>query len=508
MAWIPSPTIIFFLFIVAVQTFMAYNGGATSGSIDDIQSVGNWHPAALGALGAMDKVGMTMASAFWGYALQIWPAKTLLVGGLFVNSLSILLFGTLTQHWTMYAAKLLIGFTEGLQWVWAPLWISRWAEQSRLALWMNISGGVVAGVGSGIGIIIAGFSTANGFTYCFAFKVEAAVLVTLWMLMLPVNRQNLSIKVDICRESSIALLSRGDSSADFLKNGASFQDCEPSWTESQGRKLLQIKESIKGKGTFRKATFSTAIQSQGQQMWDNRVFLWAALSLCSVNFVTSGMQFTWIRTFQSLWGMSKNRAVTSFLLAIATGSAAGIFFGSRVDCPPSAEGRAHVAAWCRRAHLLSLLGALVAAAGLFWRLSGWMSYLDQHEVPSLVITWLGMVVVFGGLNSTPGLLQILCVKSFEDEQTQSLSTGIYQLLVNFLGLAMGPFLPQVVMGATVTAFPWLAEGYGVKDPPWALFAGFMCLLMGTAAGVALTSLTLRGAREDASELQEQCQLLG
>lgn len=496
----PRPEVVFCLFCIGVQTFMAYNGGATSGSVDDIQRVGKWGPAELGALGGMDKIGMTLASAFWGYALQIWPAKTLLLGGLFVNALSTLLFGMLRLHLSMYTVKLLIGFTEGLQWVWAPLWINRWAQPNSLALWMNISGGVVAGVGSGLGIIIAGFSTANGFTYGFAFTVEATFLFILWLIMLPVDRLKMSIKRDLNKEKSIIMDSiyeeREERQEPLLADERSSFGTRSTF--------MEVKDKIGKKGTFRKVD-APSIGPQLEELWGSRVFKWAACSLATVNFVTSGMQFIWIRTFQGLWDLSKNKAVCSFLGAIALGSALGITFGSRVQYDPPGLGentlprrsRLYIAEWCRRAHVLSLAGAGIATAGLLWRVLSPPFSWSFHDSASLVMTWIGMLVVFAGLNSTPGLLQILCVQCFEDEQTRSFGTGIYQLLVNFFGLAMGPFLPQLFMSATLVVFPWMSDGFDqFADPPWALFAGFVCLLCGTIAGVMFTSITVNGARLD------------
>lgn len=36
--------------------------------------------------------------------------------------------------------RLRIGLTESLQWVWAPLWIGKWATAESLPVWMNLSG--------------------------------------------------------------------------------------------------------------------------------------------------------------------------------------------------------------------------------------------------------------------------------------------------------------------------------------------------------------------------------
>eukprot|EP00438_Fugacium_kawagutii_P031318 Skav215342 [mRNA] locus=scaffold1391:296591:298915:- [translate_table: standard] len=98
-----------------------------------------------------------------GYMLQRYSAKLLLCIGLLVNSASTMAFGTLRNPTAMCLAKLLllglscsclimgdaspathvdlgIGFTESLQWVWAPLWIGKWATADSLPIWMNLSG--------------------------------------------------------------------------------------------------------------------------------------------------------------------------------------------------------------------------------------------------------------------------------------------------------------------------------------------------------------------------------
>ncbi|CAE7577931.1 unnamed protein product [Symbiodinium natans] len=134
----------------------------------------------------MDKIGMTLSAGIWGYVLQSVSSKSkvLLSLGLLVNILASAVFAMTTNRYVLYSTKLLIGMSEGLQWVWAPLWVVKWADETSLPLWINLSGCVAAGVGSGLGMLVAGFGTAHGLPCAVPFQIEAAVLFLLFLLMM------------------------------------------------------------------------------------------------------------------------------------------------------------------------------------------------------------------------------------------------------------------------------------------------------------------------------------
>mmetsp|Transcript_69361 Transcript_69361/g.130870 ORF Transcript_69361/g.130870 Transcript_69361/m.130870 type:complete len:504 (+) Transcript_69361:21-1532(+) len=482
------PSLIFVFFCIGVQAFMAYNGGATSATVHTIREEGNWGPAASGALGAMDKLGMTVASPIFGFFLQSWPAKTLLILGLFINAGSTLLFATLQNHLSMCTVKFFMGLTEGLQWVWAPLWIARWADKEHVSLWMTISGGVVAGVGSGLGFVIAGFGTANGFSYGFAFKVEGGALFVLWLGLLSVSRMGFSIKADIVREASAAV---GDdlSHLGLEQPLETFSDV----TQMSVSMLKGFKAKLVSKGTFRRAERHKTFKSQLQELWRNKIFCCSALALASFNFTTNGMQFSWIMTFTCLWGISYNVVASSFIGLIAAGGVFGVVAQSfvRLGGNTAAE-RERISKFVIKAYLISAIGALLAFLGVLLHM---LSILSLW--PSLIMVWTAMFIVASGLNSTSGLLMILCTKSVDDEQTRSLGTGIYQCLSNLLGLSFGPFLPQLVISMTETVFdlpPDLSDHS--CDNSKALVAGFGALLLGPVIGCFFAWLGLRAARHD------------
>lgn len=430
-----SPTVIFAAFCMGVPIFMAFNGGATQATIDTIQETGHWSPSGIGLLGAMDKIGMTVSAAFWGYMLQHASAKTLLVIGLGINGASCLLFGILENCYSMYLAKLLIGFTEGLQWVWAPLWIGQWAEARSLSSWMNLSGGVAAGAGNGLGTIVAGFSTASGLSYAFAFRIEAGALIVLWIGLVLVDAELLEIRR---REEERPMLDKLKSATSNLTRQGSFvETMESRALTTHFTSMIWFQDSdILGEQVAKQP-----IMQQLLELWKNRLFVWAALAFSCSNFVNSGMQFMWIRLFMALWSESKNVAVISLLIISGGGGAVGMLMSSWHEPVSDAAGRRQTIAFILKAFFCALIGAVLTLVACDWQLVE--STAPDYRV--LGLAWIGIFMAFAGVAGTPGLLQILCINSVEDEHLRSFGTGLYQGVNNFLGFALGPLVPQVVM---------------------------------------------------------------
>jgi len=177
--------IIFVLLCQGVQMFMSYDGGATPASIDAIANTTSylhWTDAQLGLLGSLDKFGMTLSSVLWGRALQMFPAKTCLMFGLGVNTISTFCFGNIANKWCMFAAKVCMGLTQALQCVWSTCWVLTWAPDDQRTMWLGM-GAISAGIGNGIGTAVAGFGTSLGEPYSFAYRIQSSVLAILWCVL-------------------------------------------------------------------------------------------------------------------------------------------------------------------------------------------------------------------------------------------------------------------------------------------------------------------------------------
>lgn len=461
----PPPCVIFALFCLLVPIFMAYNGGATAATVDTIQHEEKWSPAGIGLLGSMDKIGMTMAAAFWGYMLQRYSSKFLLCIGLLVNSASTMAFGTLRNPTGMCLAKLLIGFTESLQWVWAPLWIGKWATADSLPIWMNLSGGgVSSGVGNGLGTIIAGYTTAQGFSYEFAFQIEASVLFLLSLPLLVTSEDMLIYRDDTAPPVKIRspvkrVVRLSDGSLDEHLVDAAGQPSQPSVGRPAPKETLA---------------------SQLGQLWGNPLFCRCAMAYASANYVNSALQFLWVRVFMELWDMDKDYCVTSFLIISASSGALGILAASCQKVDRDHAGKLSTLRFVHKAFSGAVLGALVVVVGVMPQLH--RPEASSLEQRSLLTTWLGLSLVLVGVTAVPGMLQILCIESVEDPELRSFATGLAQGANNFLGFAMGPMVPQLMMDFLECHLGWGHEK--------ALVSALVTALLGTSMGALCTTLAV------------------
>lgn len=458
----------FTLFCLAVPVFMSYNGGATAATVDTIQKEGHWSPAGIGLLGAMDKIGMTMAAAFWGYMLQRVSSKRLLCAGLLVNATSTLIFATLRNPITMCLAKLLIGFTESLQWVWCPLWIGQWAPPASLPIWMNLSGGGVAsGVGNGLGTIIAGFTTAQGCSYELAFQIEAGALFALWLALALTDWQKFTIREDRPLEPFVKMKSPKKRVVRLANESLDEHLVAP--CDSAGEAEQEVRRSLK---------------AQLRDLWENPLYCYCAMAYASANYVNSALQFLWVRVFGELWSLNKDWCVLSFLVISATSGALGITMASCNRVEHDHAGRLATLRFIHRAFSGAVLGALVAAVGVA---CGIAPQLHQKQPPSfelksIIVCWLGCAMVLVGVTAVPGLLQIVCIQSVDQPDLRSFATGLSQGANNLLGFAMGPLLPQLAMD-----FMEYHLGFNRQR---ALACALLTALVGTSVGAFCTTLAV------------------
>jgi len=416
------------------------------------------------------------------------PAKALLVFGLGLNAGCTLVFGLLPVQLSMYSCKVLMGVTQALQGVFGVCWVLLWAPEGVKTLWMGF-GAAAAGLGNGLGMAIAGFGTAQGLPYSFAYVFEFSVLAGLWALLLAAPGWRLGISADPpdrnAAGGSMELQTPAEASAD-------------SGAVAQGAAAVQVGDTRAVDAGPGEPSGPPLRPPTGQlsALARDGLYVWTGLSLASIFFVLSGVQFLWVQVFDEAFGIDKNVAVSAFLAATGVGGLFGVAVGPVVvdragglDAPAGRASslRAIAAMLC-----LGVLGSGLSLSGLLWRavrLSG------PAPVGSIALAWGGCLLVFACLNSAVAGLTGLNVTAV-DPSLRSLASGCTICVQNLVGYAMGPLLSGAAMDLIMdlAGVLGLDKSSAKRGDQRALLFGLGFVLIGALAAALCSSRALVAAR--------------
>jgi len=476
-------TVALYVLVLAVQLFMSYDNGATSACIDEIGKTGKWTAADLGLLGALDKIGMTIGSVFWGRALQTVPAKVLLVLGISVNAVCSLIFGLVPIWWSMFVCKFLMGVTQALQLVFGSCWVVLWAPERVRTLCLSL-GSAAAALGTVLGMGVTGITTAHGLPYSFAYIIDVSFLASLWVLLLGVPGWRFGINVGSKGESQTPTRASADISATMQALDAEAvaetqaPDTTPAVPHSPIRQLRFL------------AT--------------ERVYVWTCLSLAMMCFVLNGVQFLWIRVFVEAFGIDKNMAVTVFLTITACGGGCGTFVGpfvlDRVGDLNTPNGRVSTLKAIVSILHVAMLGAGLCIAGLLWRAA---QLGGPVPAGSLVLAWGGFFLALSCTSSVIAGLGALNVTAFPPS-LRSLASGYTISIQNLAGYAMGPLVSGALIDFIMQLAGFLQWDTRTADSDYqrALLFGMVFVLLGSVATVLTASRALLAAQRASAQLMD------
>eukprot|EP00930_Biecheleria_cincta_P038984 TRINITY_DN26802_c0_g1_i1.p1 TRINITY_DN26802_c0_g1~~TRINITY_DN26802_c0_g1_i1.p1 ORF type:complete len:471 (+),score=42.95 TRINITY_DN26802_c0_g1_i1:152-1564(+) len=454
-----SPFCIYFVFCICSQIFLSYSGGGLPASLDTIQKRLVLSDTEIGLLVAMDKIGQTVAAPFWGRALQGTPTKPLLLGAYLLAASSIMVLALVPNIYFMLPAMLCYGICESLQVVWGTVWILSNAPSEMRAQWMSF-GAIGAGAGTWIGACVAGYVTANHFSYSIAFVVQACLLGVSCLSAAVTPSESLDISVG----TQDALDGPGDASA--------------------------------------QAQLST--KAQLSTMLGTPLYRWTLLCIPQVYFVQSGLQSLWVRLFcEGPWALSKNTVVTSCLIALGIGGTSGAVFGpilvDKYGGFGDDEGKYRSLRIMRHFTSLSACAGIVAILVISLKMFSVYRLESELQDPRLWLVWTVFVGITICLTATATTFTSIAVESVPREM-QTLASGVAVCVGNLLGYAGGPFWPGALMDLIRVAQPnlELASRLG-----WA--ANYVCLF--TVTLLATAHFTARTAMAKLNVESQDCQSL-
>eukprot|EP00929_Paragymnodinium_shiwhaense_P071686 TRINITY_DN36427_c0_g1_i2.p1 TRINITY_DN36427_c0_g1~~TRINITY_DN36427_c0_g1_i2.p1 ORF type:complete len:504 (-),score=35.88 TRINITY_DN36427_c0_g1_i2:34-1545(-) len=405
-------------FALFAQGLMSYDGGATQMSQEALYNMG-WSAAALGWLGAMDKIGQVLTAPLWGPLLKSVEVKTALIVGLFLKALSCYCFGALKTPVAMFAAKLGMGVFEALVGIWAMLWIEGNAGPSETrATWQGFLG-ISAGIGNGVGVTVAGLF-ASTYGYSFAFTCQAVILFGLCIVMAFTPSERFSFHVRARQEQRVLAGLQSMS-----------RDC---------RVVL------------------------GNQLW-----LYTQLSLCLCTYSVTGVGYLWQNTMSAVWDFNDTQSTFSLIAVTGAGGLVGTQLGPKLitkfigdfstpsgrhACLRAFTGNTLAIAWCGTFCAFLLLQ------------QAW--HIFHYQMPDQAWGWLlasllcGLFLVVSLVNCMTGALISMNINSCS-EDTKPNAVGLAQAFQNVIGYACGMVVPSCVANEVdlwLTRRHWLQPGVG------------------------------------------------
>lgn len=134
---------------------------------------------ALGLLGALVYLGLTIGCPVAGNLVMKFQAKHVVMTSVLLNATAVILFGSAQSVNQLMVARFLIGLSQGPIFIYAPVWVDEFAPERSQTKWMSLLQANVA-LGIMFGYVMGGFvSNGSPELWRLAFYVQGGLLIPL-----------------------------------------------------------------------------------------------------------------------------------------------------------------------------------------------------------------------------------------------------------------------------------------------------------------------------------------
>lgn len=416
---------------VLMNILLNYDTGVIPASLIEIGKEIELSYQEKAALGSLVYLGLCIASLIVPLIFQHYSAAKTLIVMITVNLGFCLLFSfTLQNIYVMYAARLGMGFTQAFCVIYAPVWTNEFSPHDKATRWMGLLQ-VAVPIGIVLGYSVAGLFISIGgpfFTWRRAIQVQALCELPVILALYYSDHRSIDIIDTSQRVSVNSIVCPGQQTP----------------ADSHGVRMDSINivelESFWG---------------QLKMLFTNRVFVFITLSLCSLYFVVTGIQYWMTMYMVKVLGAEQVSVLVAFIVICTSAPLLGVFTGSYiVDRMGGYKGE----------NLLVAL-KLCVTFGMFS--CGFALLLMFAKAFMVVSVFLWFVLFFGGclIPTATGIN----VNSLPKEY-QSSASSMSQLVFNLGGYFLAPVLSAAVMDL-------------IKDTTVGLLWGFRFILLVSLIGL-------------------------
>ncbi|UVC49721.1 integral membrane protein [Theileria orientalis] len=162
-----------FFIISLFQIFLNYDFGIMPVILNSIQEPYKFSHTELSIMGSLAYFGTFLSSPVCSKILSSYSSKASLIYFVFLNIVFLVLFGLSVNKYMFFAAKLCIGLTQSLYFIYYVLWVDIFAPPKNRNLWFSIIQGMVV-IGMTIGYVMTSiFLHAGQFGWRYSVMTQA-----------------------------------------------------------------------------------------------------------------------------------------------------------------------------------------------------------------------------------------------------------------------------------------------------------------------------------------------
>lgn len=308
---------IFALFLF-MNVFLNYDTGVIPGALVQISEELDFNNEQVAYLGSLVYLGLCAATFFGSLMFHKFPAKWVIALMVLLNAVCCFVFAYSSQILVLYAARFILGFSQAFVVIYAPVWINEFSPAEANTRWMaGFHSACVIGILSGYisaQVIVNYFSYYT--TWRFSIFFQAGCQFTLSIVTMFLDNKDMDVK-EKHDEEKTGILANGHNKSDI---------------QHQGSKDLMTYDLAKNMSEKRIDTIDADemgnLCHQFRILCSNFVFIFVTLSLCSVYFVVTGIQFWTTAYFLLVLEEDPETTMLTFSLVCITAPLAGVSVGS------------------------------------------------------------------------------------------------------------------------------------------------------------------------------------
>eukprot|EP00927_Polykrikos_kofoidii_P007057 TRINITY_DN12883_c0_g1_i2.p1 TRINITY_DN12883_c0_g1~~TRINITY_DN12883_c0_g1_i2.p1 ORF type:complete len:489 (+),score=45.80 TRINITY_DN12883_c0_g1_i2:270-1736(+) len=375
-------------------------------------------------------LGCPIANAFLG---RFSPKKVLLVG-LWLNAAATFVFSVMLEKWYLWGSKFVVGLSQSIISVYAPVWVAKFAPASVKTLWFGLMQSACA-IGNLVGYAVVGYLVNLGLFYQYAFMIQACGLLAITLIILFVGQNRINVSDD------------KDASNTAHANAPDSEPCA---------KVLM--------------GFARRVRREVSVLARLPLFISCVFSISALCFVVTGIQLWASAYFCRGFRRPLGQVNTVFVLVAGSAPIMGVIMGSSfVDALGGYDTPSTVLKSCR---LLLSWGFVCGMAGIGVVLLPPPDPWDPSEGGRfwLVVVCIWVLLFFGG-----GILPAITGISMTavPEESRCAASSWSMMASNVLGYAFGAYIPGQVAESMSLTTAMQVICLGPLAGVWGLFTSYV-----------------------------------